>query len=50
MRMDHSIGLGEEDVRRCCKRSRKPVLDKRTGKDRGKAEDVDDRSRRVRHD
>jgi hypothetical protein len=33
MRMDHPIGLGEEDARRCCKRARQPVLDKRTGKD-----------------
>ena len=50
MRMDHSIGLCEEDVRRCCKRPRKPVLDKSTGKNNGKAEAADDDSRHVRND
>lgn len=48
--MDHSIGWGEEDARRCCKRSRKPVLDKSAGKNGGKAETPDDGSRRATHD
>jgi len=32
MRMDHPIGSGDEDARRGCKRIRKPVFDKGTGK------------------
>lgn len=33
MRMDHPIGYGEEDGRGGNRRIRKPVIDKRTGKD-----------------
>ncbi len=51
MRMDHPTGSGEEDVRRSCRRVRKPVLDKGTGKNgtpvdkppREDSEKVDDR-------
>jgi hypothetical protein len=45
--MDHSIGIAEEDIRRGCRRARKPVLDKGTGKDGGPAKEAAKSTRRA---
>jgi len=47
--MDHPIGLGEQDARRCCKRARQPVLDKGSGKN-GTVAKADSSQTRSRED
>jgi hypothetical protein len=42
LRMDHPVGYGDEDARRGGRRIRKPVLDKRTGKDGASAKKDDE--------